>query len=89
MFGDTKEVIVCAAIRKDELIILGIRHFDDFMRKQISQMLEICQDWEQGFMTNKSRFVTRDEAWTIAQARDQLRWGKDRSPGPLFSEDLY
>jgi len=43
----------------------------------------------QGFLTNKNRFVDREEAYLIAEAAGQLN---DRPRGgslQLFSEDLY
>lgn len=84
------ERIVCAACRHGETIVLGVRHFDSLMQARIKDAnLPLGEKWEGGFMTNKMRFVTRREAWDIAQANDQICWGKDREPGPLFSEDLY
>jgi hypothetical protein len=89
MFDDQPEKIVCAAIQREDVIILGVRHFDKIMLK----CLEIAQlnmlGWEQGFVTNKYRFVNRKEAWNMAVQNDQLCWGKDRETGLLFSEDLY
>ena len=84
------ECIVSAAIRKVDdavQIIMGVRHFDMFMRNQIDSK-NFCL-WEQGFMTNKFRFVSREEAWKIAKEQKQLCWGQNRPDGPLFSEDLY
>lgn len=40
---------------------------------------------EQGFLTNKNRFVTREEAAEIALKAGQIKEPKNR----LFSEDLY
>ena len=92
MFENQPEKIICAAIQKEGIIILGVRHFDKIM----SKCLEISdfdkndwKNWGQGFITNKQRFVDRKEAWDIATQNDQLCWGKDRKPGLLFSEDLY
>lgn len=89
MFDIQPEKIVCAAIKKDEIIITGVRHFDKIMQKQIEVSSLDRKGWEQGFVTNKLRFVSREEAWDIAQRNNQLCWGKDRPPGKLFSEDLY
>lgn len=90
------ERIVCAAIKLDESIITGVRHYDKNMMAIIHELngdkpIEESP-WvkaKQGFITNKYRFVTREEAWAIAKSQDQIYWGKDRPPGPLFSEDLY
>lgn len=92
------EVIVCAAIRhnKTGVIIASIRHFDDIMRNQIKQLnptddKEIRIEWngsEQGFLTNKYRFVSRQEAWEIALKQGQIK-RKVSSEGKLYSENLY
>ena len=89
MFDEQPERIVSAAIQKNDLIIMGIRHFDRIMQNQLESSGLDRKDWQQGFITNKLRFVTREEAWLIAQTNNQLCWGTDRPPGQLFSEDLY
>lgn len=89
MFDEQPERIVCAAIKKDDFIIMGVRHFDKIMQAQIEASGFDRKNCEQGFITNKLRFVSRDEAWNIAKANNQLCWGQDRPPGKLFSEDLY
>ncbi|EQA7786777.1 hypothetical protein ACX818_001371 [Acinetobacter baumannii] len=47
----------------------------------------------QGFITNKYRFVTREEAWIIAEQQNQIlcRVGGDMKDGVgrLYSENLY
>jgi hypothetical protein len=48
-----------------------------------------CGLYEQGFLTDKNRFVDRFEAFDIAESSDQLN---DRPRGGsryLFSEDIY
>jgi len=92
MRPDIPERIVCAAIKikEGDIIIAGVRHFDNIMRNIIRSIDKVnYNSCEQGFLTNKYRFVNRYEAWDIAKNQDQLIWGKDREPGPLFSEDLY
>jgi len=42
-------------------------------------------DYEQGFLTNKNRFVDRDEGLKISIAAGQTK----RTTGQLYSEDLY
>jgi len=49
---------------------------------------------EQGFLTNKNRFVDRNEAAKIArdanQLNDRVDWSKaDFTKADLYSEDLY
>ena len=52
----------------------------------------------QGFVTNRGRYVGREEGWLIAEAAGQLTTeyyerntgaAKHPSPGTLFSEDLW
>lgn len=88
--------IVCAANRSTVTgeIILGIRHCDTFMNHQRNQLPNKGRnaDWEQGFVTNKYEFVTRQEAWKIAEAAGQIyrRCGGDEANGgTLYSENLY
>jgi hypothetical protein len=87
MYDPQPEKIVSAAIQKAGCVIMGVRHFDKIMQAQLEDRDR--HGWEQGFITNKHRFVSRDEAWHIAQANNQLCWGQDRPAGKLFSEDLY
>jgi hypothetical protein len=86
--------IVCAALRHQDTgdLILGPRHFDATMHKQISQYKLIYQDWkkaEQGFIDTHGNFLTREEAKEVAEKQNQIlrRVGRD---GPsLYSENLY
>ena len=45
--------------------VYGLRHYDSFMNKQIKELEKMYKhallDWEQGFLTNKGRFVGREE----------------------------
>ena len=64
------------------------------MRKQIKELEKQYKyallDYEQGFITNKGRFVTRDEALKIAKEQGQIiRMSGSPNPDILFSEDLY
>lgn len=91
-----KQRIVCAAIRNkitDEIII-GVRHFDSFMRQRIEKC-DAFQDrmnWrkaDQGFVDQFGDFLSREEALIIAKENGQIfrRCGGDE--GALFSENLY
>lgn len=94
--------IVCAANKytfkmidgtTKDLIICGVRHYDNLMHEQI-KMLD-AKLWEnkikeiQGFLDNKGGFLTREEAWIVAEAENQIarRCGGDGKK--LFSENLY
>ena len=64
------------------------------MRKQIKELEKqynyALLDWEQGFLTNKGRFVGRKEAMKIAQEQGQIiRLSGSPNADILFSEDLY
>ena len=82
--------IVCAANRYEPTgrIILGARHWDDFMRAQVNGE-GYGGKWEQGFIDNRRMFLTREEAWIIAEREGQIvrRCGGDGVQ--LFSENLY
>lgn len=92
--------IVCAA-NKSECghIVLGIRHFDMQMHNHIKLIrdalkLPNLKFKEQGFIDNQGKFLTREEAWIVAEKSGQIykRVGGDMSinnVGKLFSENLY
>ena len=74
--------------------VYGLRHYDPFMRKQIKELEKQYKyallDWEQGFLTNKGRFVNRIEAMEIAKEQGQIiRLSGSPNADILFSEDLY
>jgi len=100
-----KEYILCAAIWYKDcplglygpknidrgIVLCGHRHpgiihqHVTLLGKSAFQM----GDNEQGFLTSTNRFVSREEAFDIAESANQLN---DRTRGTsrtLFSEDLY
>lgn len=82
--------IVCSAIRNKEGIILcGPRHFDDVMRLQIESSFHDWKKVDQGFVNQRGEYLTREEAWVVANAAKQIiqRCGGDEEK--LFSENLY
>jgi hypothetical protein len=96
-------VIVCAAIRSYETktIICGPRH-GDCLNFAAEYQLGTKEDWECGFVDQENEFLTRAEAWKIADAMGQIRrptgwesnFNEQRAPnvgdeGLLFSECLY
>jgi hypothetical protein len=94
--------IVCAANRHlfSRQIVIGIRHFDNLMIKQIDNIRELephrqgdhDDKWEQGFIDQSGKFLTRTEAWQVAHAAGQIirRVGGDTADGgTLYSENLY
>jgi len=80
-------VVVCAALRHlhNGEIICGVRHWDRLMREQTAGK----DSWEQGFVDNAGSFLTREEAWEVAEKAGQIvrRVGGDGHE--LFSENLY
>lgn len=86
----TTRRIVCAANRKRFTgeIVLGIRHFDAFMRQQETEGDPI----DQGFIDNRGNFHSREGAWQIAVSANQIIrrvGGDDKNGGTLYSENLY
>lgn len=97
-----KEWILCAAIRRKSTRIgvynrepyynndimdieIGYRHHDIMIRFHGE-----VDEHAQGFYTSKGRFVTREEAYQIAQDANQLnRESIHGVKGKLYSEDLY
>jgi hypothetical protein len=86
--------IVCAAILriKDGKMLLGARHYDSHMRQHL------VRDWlsvevEQGFVDQHGRFLTREEAWEIAEKEGQIRvilpCQDNYETKLLYSENLY
>lgn len=85
--------VVCAANRNGDLLILGARHFDMTMHRTI-ELLGLDDRlspsrWEQGFIDQHGVFLTREEAWVVAETAGQIirRVGGDGKR--LFSENLY
>jgi hypothetical protein len=76
------------------VVVEGHRHADiirtmvNLLDKRTCTNGENCAgESEQGFVTNKNRFVNRVEAMQIAKAAGQIRTD---TPFPeLYSEDLY
>lgn len=101
-----EEMIVCSAVKGKvnniEYVVLGSRHYDKIMRSQIAVLNQAYsivgatfKNGEQGFYTNKERFVSRKEAMKIAIARKQIKrlvgsqHVANLSEQELYSENLY
>lgn len=81
--------VVCAAIRlKSGHIITGARHFDIIMRKQIDRCGLTTRNSEQGFIDQWGNFLSREDAWIVAERQQQIR-KQTGQHGTLYSEDLY
>jgi hypothetical protein len=63
------------------------------MRRQIDQLDAFCGDpVDQGFLDQHGVFLSRTEAWKVAEAAGQILrrvGGDDANGGTLFSENLY
>ena len=84
--------IVCAALRSriTGTVVPGPRHFDATMCALIQKLPP--DNWliaEHGFLDTHGQFLTRQEAWAVAEANGQIvhRCGGDAKE--LFSENLY
>lgn len=88
-----QRVVVCAAIRrKDGKMVCGARHYDPAMRGQFLRGGKRPKKWisaEQGFIDQFGVFMNREEAYKVADAAGQIKYGMDHSKGTLYSEDLY
>lgn len=94
----TKIRVVCAANRMpDGTMFVGARHWDTLMHAQADRYIELhgleehsVGEAEQGFMDQWGRFLTRREAWDIAEQNGQILYKGPGYSGPdLFSENLY
>lgn len=87
--------IVCAAMRckKTGKIIASVRHWDEICNQAFPNEEAILEfDDEQGFLDNRYQFLTREEAWKVALAANQIIrrvGGDDAKGGRLYSENLY
>lgn len=90
--------IVCAAnyYPDGDLLILGVRHYDDLMGKTMQNLgrhVHIGKaQMQQGFVDRFGVFQSRTAAWKIAKEAGQIirRCGGDTANGgTLYSENLY
>ncbi|VVE47173.1 hypothetical protein [Pandoraea anhela] len=100
ILGDCR--VVCAACRfssNPPMIILGARHWDPRMHETFEALQQLVSAsiidhgrWEQGFIDQFGKFLSRTEAWKVAEAAGQIirRCGGDEADGgTLYSENLY
>lgn len=88
-----QRVVVCAANRsKTGKIICGARHWDEAMRSTVVVNKTLPEEWHganQGFIDQFCVWMNRQEAWKVAEAAGQIKYGSEHSKGTLYSEDLY
>jgi hypothetical protein len=94
--SDVPNLIVCAANRDPRTgrMLYGLRHWDSIMHITYRGHLgeTAPHDWEQGFVDNRYQFLTRTEAWKVAEVAGQIRrrvGGDNAAGGTLYSENLY
>lgn len=86
--------VVCAAMKmEDGLIVAGVRHYSPDMRETLFKMYGEGYHKkvvEQGFIDNRSQFLSREQAFILAKQNDQLiRHPIKILKTELFSEDIY
>ena len=98
--GDQVRRVVCAAIRSDSgQLLLGIRHYSRDMQQQIDNRSDghtflNRTGSDQGFVDQYGWYMTRAQAYDIANAAGQIRRPgacriDEEGTGYLFSEALY
>lgn len=91
MSDKPESIIVCAAMRKENRIVCGARHYDAIMREQINHS-EGARFWlgcEQGFIDQFGNFLTREDSLVIAKKNNQIRRRCGGDETRLYSESLY
>ena len=77
------------------LVFCGHRHHNIFAQlapiygKLVKERRDKGVEETQGFLTQRGRFVGREEGMKIAVEAGQVQVGKTHKPNMLFSEDLY
>jgi hypothetical protein len=88
-----KEIVICAAVKMpDGFVVRGHRHADCYrnLSERPRYKDAIFGDTEEGFITSKNRFVTREEGRKLQDAAGIPSADKYGYRGDtLFSEDLY
>ena len=87
---------------RDGHIVTGVRHYSPDMRKTLRLLYPrhwlfrwfnarpkyYLQVKEQGFVDQYGEFLTREQAWYVAERQQQIR-KQTGTYGTLYSEDLY
>lgn len=91
--------VVCAAIRgKLGELLLGIRHYSRDMHDQLDARIDRSNllhrhDPDQGFVDQHGVYMTREEAYIVAEAAGQILYpdkcGNGLDGPKLYSEGLY
>lgn len=95
MLARSQRLVVCAALRaEDGDILLGIRHYSPDMHRNIEaraygEKFLRLSDENQGFVDQWGKYMSREEAYTVALEAGQIRYQYACSHGRLYSEALY
>ena len=91
--------VVCAALRAaDGRLLLGIRHYSADMHAQLARRddrnrFQQLLDENQGFVDQHGVYMTREEAYRVAEAAGQIAYpeacGMGLNGPKLYSEGLY
>ena len=87
--------VVCAASRfYGDTVVAGARHFDPTMRSVLPYLTDAysATNVEQGFINTHSEFLTREEAWMVACANNQifrLVGGQTEADKGVYGTELY
>jgi hypothetical protein len=91
-----KEIVICSAVKVEDKIWRGHRHNHALqaMRDELSQKITDKElrsiNEDQGFITSKNRFVSREEALELQKAAGIKSADKNGYRfNILFSEDVY
>lgn len=91
----TQRRVVCAAnLYTSGKTLISARHWDVGMCEQYNSMrlTETEDKCTQGFIDQWGVFMSRTEAWKVAEAAGQILYrcgGDDADGGTLYSENLY
>lgn len=91
IYTDRATLIACSAcINEEGLVIASVRHGDELFYNAVGEDKAKAHHWKQGFVTNRFSFVTRKEAWIIAERQQQIRNVLPCDDAKrLYSENLY
>ncbi len=87
--------IVCAAVRASNGdVLVGIRHYSEDMHRQIHWRIDGNRfkyrlGDDQGFVDTWGEYLTRREAYVVAQASGQIIRPDACRNGELYSEGLF
>lgn len=96
-----QRVIVCAANKYElsdgkEIVIPCVRHSDSTLRDQVWLLIEAgvldkpnCSPKNQGFIDQYNNWWSREDAYIIAEAANQIDHDRNGHHRDLFSEGLY